>query len=122
MMRIRQNKNEYLLTGRQEIMEFKEIENKVLKTAEDYCEKYNIKLDEDFAVLKLYEEVGELAQSILIHRKKCRPEKYLSEEESKKELGKELADVLGLLIMVSHLLDVDLEDALNKKWIERTNK
>jgi len=103
-------------------MEFKEIENKVLKTAEDYCEKYNIKLDEDFAVLKLYEEVGELAQSILIHRKKCRPEKYLSEEESKKELGKELADVLGLLIMVSHLLDVDLEDALNKKWIERTNK
>ena len=103
-------------------MEFKEIKEKVIKTAENYCEKYNVKLDEDFAILKLYEEVGELSQDILIHRKKCRPEKYVSQEKSKEELGKELADVLGILITLSHLLDIDLEDALNKKWIERVKE
>lgn len=50
-------------------------------------------------MLKLYEEVGELAQYALIHRKKCRPEKYLSRAKAKEELAKELADILGLLIV-----------------------
>ena len=100
-------------------MEFKEIQKKVIEAGEDYGKRYDIEIDEDFALFKLYEEVGELAQSVLIHRKKCRPEKYLSEEESKKELSKEFADVLGMLIISAHLLDIDLEDAIDKKWISR---
>ena len=100
-------------------MEFKEIQEKVVENAIAYGKKYNIEIDEDFALLKLYEEVGELSQAVLIHRKKSRPEKHVSEEESKKELAKELADVLGMLIVNAHLLGVDLEDAINKKWITR---
>lgn len=100
-------------------MEFKELQEKVIKNAKEYCKKYNIELDEDFALFKLYEEVGELAQNVLIHRKKCRPEKYISEEESKDELAKELADILGILIVTAYLLDIDLEDAIDKKWINK---
>jgi NTP pyrophosphatase (non-canonical NTP hydrolase) len=100
-------------------MDFKELQKKVVENAIKYGEKYNIKIDEDFALLKLYEEVGELSQAVLIHRKKSRPEKHVSEEESKKELAKELADVLGMLIVNAHLLNIDLEDAVNKKWITR---
>ena len=100
-------------------MEFKDIEKKVVETAKDYGEKYNIKMDEDFAILKFQEEFGEFIKSYVIHKKKCRPEKYLSEEKSKEELSKELADVVGSAMFSAHLLGIDLEDAINKKWINR---
>lgn len=100
-------------------MEFKELQEKMLKTAEKYGERYNININEDFALLKLYEEVGEFAQAVLIHRKQSRPEKFLSEEKSKEELGKELADVVGMAVLNAHLLNIDLEDAIIKKWVDR---
>jgi len=103
-------------------MEFQELQKKIIQNAIDYGKKYNIKIDEDFALFKLYEEVGELAQDILIHRKKCRPEKHLPKNKSKEELAEELADVLGMVIVVSHLLNINLEDAIDKKWIKKKSK
>lgn len=100
-------------------MDFKELQKKVVENAMDYGKKFNVKIDEDFALLKLYEEVGELAQAVLIHRKKSRPEKHVPEEISKKELAKELADVLGMTIVNAHLLGIDLEEAINKKWLKK---
>ena len=100
-------------------MDFKQIQDKVVKNAIEYGKKYNVKIDEDFALLKLYEEVGEFAQAVLIHRKKCRPEKYISGEISKKELAKELADVMGMVIVNAYLLGINLTDAINKKWINK---
>ena len=41
-------------------MDFKELQKKVVENAINYGEKYNVKIDEDFTLLKLYEEVGEL--------------------------------------------------------------
>ncbi len=103
-------------------MDFKELEEKVIKNAKRYCRDCDIELDEDFALLKLYEEVGELAQSVLIHRKKCRKEKYVSKKESKEELAKEIADILGMLIVVSYILEIDMEEAIKKKWIAQLKK
>lgn len=99
-------------------MDFKELQEKVFQNALRYGEKNGVIIDQDFALLKLYEEAGEYMQAVLIHRKKCRPEKYLPEEDSKKELEKELADVLGMVITNARLFDIDLEDALkHKNWI-----
>jgi len=105
-------------------MDFKEFQEKIVENAINYGKKYNINIDEDFALLKLYEEVGEFSQAVLIHRKKSRPEKYVLEEESKKQLAKELADVLGMVVVNAHLLNIDLEKAVNEKWIgkERIKK
>lgn len=100
-------------------MEFKELQKKVIENAIKYGKKYGVKIDEDFALLKLYEEVGEFAQAVLIHRKKSRPEKHVSKEISKKELAKELADILGMVIVNAYLLDIDLEEAIDKKWINK---
>ena len=100
-------------------MDFEELQNKVVQNALDYGKKYNINIDEDFALFKLYEEVGELAQAILIHRKKSRPEKHVSTEISKQHLAEELADVVGMAIVNAHLLNIDLEEAINKKWINK---
>jgi len=99
-------------------MGFKELQEKVIQNAIRYGKRYNVKIDEDFALLKLYEEVGELAKDILVYRKKCRPEKYLSKKKSKEEIAKELADILGMIIVNAHLLDIDLEKAIKKKWLK----
>lgn len=100
-------------------MDFKKLQDKVVENAINYGKKYNVLIDEDFALLKLYEEVGELAQAVLIHRKKSRPEKHVAEEISRKEIAKELADVVGMAIVYAHLLDIDLEEAIDKKWINK---
>ena len=101
-------------------MEFKELQNKVVQNAFRYGKEYDIEIDEDFALLKLYEEVGEFAQAVLVYRKKSRPEKYISKENAKENLSKELADVLGMVMVNAHSLDIDLEKALKEKgWIDR---
>ncbi len=100
-------------------MDFNELQNKMVKNLMNYGKNYKIQIDEDFALLKLYEEVGEFAQAVLVHRKKSRPEKYLTEEKAKEELGKELADIIGMTIVNAHLLEIDLEKAIIDKWIDR---
>lgn len=100
-------------------MKFKELQDGVINNAISYGKTYNVEIDEDFALLKLYEEVGEFAQAVLIHRKKSRPEKHVTEDISKNELAKELADIVGMAIVNAHLLGIDLEEAINKKWISR---
>jgi len=100
-------------------MEFKTLEQKVVKNAFDYGKRHNIKFDQEFATIKLMEEVGEFTQALLIHQKKCRESKFVSEEISKQEMGYELADVIGMAIVNANLLDIDLEKAIDQKWIHR---
>ena len=100
-------------------MDFKELQAGVVKNARLYGEEYNIKIDEDFALLKLYEEVGEFAQAVLIHRKQSRPEKHVTEEISRQELAKELSDIVGVAMLNADLLGVDLEQTLLEKWVKR---
>ena len=38
-------------------MTFEEMQSSILKVAETYSERFNVKIDHDFAVLKLFEEV-----------------------------------------------------------------
>ncbi len=100
-------------------MNFKELQGKVVGNARDYGRKFGIPIDEDFALLKLYEEVGEFAQAILIHRRKSRPEKHVDEQTSKNALAMELADIVGMVMVNADILGIDLEEAITRKWITR---
>lgn len=99
-------------------MEFNELQEKIIKVEEKYGRWNKIDIDQEYALNKLYEEVGEFAQSWLIHRKKCRPSKIISELESKKMLAEELADIIGITIYNAHLLDINLEQAIEAKWFK----
>jgi NTP pyrophosphatase (non-canonical NTP hydrolase) len=98
-------------------MEFTELQTRVFSNATKYGEKYNVSIDEDFCILKLQEEVGELMQAILIARRKSRPEKFLPADEAKEEVAKELADVVGMAIVTAKVMDIDLLAALQGKWM-----
>jgi len=84
-----------------------------------YLENDKIALDDDYLMLKIGEEVGELMQAYLIYKKRCRQEKYLSPKEAKKSFAKELADVIGLVFIIVTVMDIDLDEAIDKKWISK---
>jgi NTP pyrophosphatase (non-canonical NTP hydrolase) len=103
-------------------MEFKELQEKIFAVERAYGKKFGIEIDEDYTLLKLYEEMGELSQALLINRKKCRPEKYPGAQVAKEKLAEEMADVLGLLVTNAKLLNIDIEEALQKKWLSRVRQ
>lgn len=100
-------------------MNFKTLEQKVVKNAFDYGKRHQIEFTQDFAAIKLFEEVGEFAQALLIHQKKCRESKFVDNDVSLQELGKEIADIVGMAIVNAHLLGINLEEAIDKKWINK---
>jgi len=100
-------------------MEFKEIQKKIIEKAKRYEKKHKLKLDENTAIIKLYEEAGEFAEALLIHRKKSRPEKHLPLKESKKKVSEELADIIGMVIINANNLGIDLEKAIKNKWLKK---
>ncbi len=100
-------------------MEIKQVKKDISKIFLNNAKRDNIKVDDDYLILKLTEELGEFVQSYVVHKKRCRPEKYLSSEESKKEMAKELSDIMGMVFVIAENLNVDIEEALVKKWITR---
>ncbi len=97
-------------------IKFSDIEEVVTTNVKHYGKKYNININHEFALTKFFEEAGELAQAILIHQHKSRPEKHLPPTESKKLVATELADVVGLAILIAQLYEIDLQSAMISKW------
>jgi len=100
-------------------MTLKVLQKKLVKNFFDYSQRHNIKVDQDLVTIKLFEEVGEFAQALLIHQKRCRESKYTTSKISQQELGKELADVIGLALVNAHILGIDIEKAIDEKWIHK---
>lgn len=98
-------------------MKIKEIQEKIINQFGVYCKKNDIRIDKDFIFAKLIEEVWELSQAILIHNKQCRKEKIVSEKISKYELEREFGDVAGMLFILAKENDIDIEKAIENKWI-----
>ena len=100
-------------------MTLDEMQDGILKVARAYGQRFDVSIDQDFAILKLYEEVGEYAQAVLIHRRKSKPEKHKSEAETKVMLGAELADIVGMAVLNASLFGLDLEKAIKDKWLNK---
>ena len=66
----------------------------------------------------LMEEVGEVAR---IMAREYGEQSYKSNSQ-KEDLGDEMADVLFVLMCLANQCDIDLEDALKKNLIKKTNR
>lgn len=98
-------------------MRFGELVKKVLAVYDQYASENGIVVNDDYAVLKLVEEIGEFSQAVIIQRGMCRTEKRLPPDQARKAVGAELADILGLTILCADRMGVDLEGSIRDKWL-----
>lgn len=80
-----------------------------------YAERFGIRRDLDWCILKLTEELGELTQAHLSRSGRTRTDGQASELSSRFE--DEMADVLGQLLVLAKLSGTDLYGALDRKWL-----
>lgn len=99
-------------------MRFTELCKQVLEVYDRYSAENDIPVNEDYAVLKLVEEVGEFSQAVIIQRGMCRAEKRVPPREAKAAVAAELADILGLTILCADRMGVDLQGAIRDKWLQ----
>jgi NTP pyrophosphatase (non-canonical NTP hydrolase) len=83
-----------------------------------YAEQFGIDRDDNWFVLKLQEEVGELTQAFLMRAGQAR-DKGLSPGELDREFRAELSDVLAQVLIMARHFDVDVQDELELKWLWR---
>jgi NTP pyrophosphatase (non-canonical NTP hydrolase) len=80
-----------------------------------YAERYGIRRDIEWCLLKLAEELGELTQAHLQRTGQARREFH--DAEMTERFEDEMADVLGQLLVLAKLSGADLDAALSRKWL-----
>ncbi len=96
-------------------MDIKDIQNKVVKVSDIYAKKCNINRDDDWYILKLQEEIGELTQIYLSESSRGRNVGVVP-EQLKQEFANELSDVIGQVLLIANHHNIDIEEALERKW------
>lgn len=85
------------------------------RASEDYARGFGIERDQDWFILKLQEELGELTQAWNRYTGRGRTGD-LSNETLHKALEDETADLLGHVLLLAYRYDLDLEGAVQRKW------
>lgn len=98
-------------------MDLKEITNKVSQICDIYVEKYNIQKNDDWFLLKIQEELGELSSVYLKLSQRGRINNQ-THSELEKNFQDELADVLAFVLLFARHKNIDIENALKQKWFK----
>lgn len=95
-----------------ERMDLRDLSAWVLRISDIYAAEHDIDRDRDWALLKMQEELGELTAEHLRLNGRARgaPDALA--------LGDEAADVLGMLLIYCARADIDLEQAMQRKWLK----
>jgi NTP pyrophosphatase (non-canonical NTP hydrolase) len=97
-------------------MDIQSLTEAVDQVSRKYTKKYNIAPDNDWFVLKLQEELGELIQSYLMMSGKAR-KKGKSEQKLKEDFAKEFADVFCHVLLLAKHNNIDIEKEIKNKWL-----
>jgi NTP pyrophosphatase (non-canonical NTP hydrolase) len=93
-------------------MTFSDLTASVLRISDIYAAEHDIDRDRDWALLKLQEELGELTAEHLRLTGRARG------TPDAQALGDEAADVLGMLLIYCAKAGVDLDRAMQRKWLK----
>ncbi|WDE99015.1 hypothetical protein PQO03_14350 [Lentisphaera profundi] len=99
-------------------MTLNELILEICRNADWYAEKFQVKVDKEFAALSLVKEIGQFAEARMIEQGIAI--KKLNDVESKDRMTQELVDIIALAIINADLHKIDLEKALKDKWIKKT--
>lgn len=97
-------------------MNIDELRDEVEQVSTFYAERHGIDRTDDWFVLKLNEEVGELTQAYLARVGQAR-DKGRTSEELDNDFRSELADVLAQVLLIARRFDVNLPDEIARKWL-----
>ncbi|HEX3785913.1 MAG TPA: hypothetical protein VHX38_40195 [Pseudonocardiaceae bacterium] len=97
-------------------MDLAELTDKLVAVSGGYARRYRVVQDDNWFVLKLQEEMGELTQAYLMRAGQAR-DKGLSAEEIEAHFRAEVADVVGQALVVARHFGVDPEAELERKWL-----
>ncbi|RZJ01796.1 MAG: phosphoribosyl-ATP pyrophosphohydrolase [Brevundimonas sp.] len=97
-------------------MHLKTLQADVLRISDIYAEQHGIERSADWALLKVQEELGELTAEHLRMSGRARGTADAG------KLGDEAADVLGMLLIYCDRVGIDLEQAMQRKWLHWLEK
>lgn len=97
-------------------MERSALQRDVESVSKQYASKFDIERTDDWFVLELTEGVGELAQAYLALSSRAR-DKCLSTDEMLAAFTDELADVLENVLPIAERFGVELDEAMQRKWL-----
>ena len=80
-----------------------------------YAEKFQIRRYDEFYLLKMQEELGELSRAFLELRGSEKQRKT-SPDELKKKFAADIAVLVGNALILAHHFDVDLEATIKEKF------
>lgn len=98
-------------------MEIKQVEKNLKTIIDGYAQKFDIKRDDDWYVLKIQEELGELTSTHLKLTSRGRMGQK-SKAELEQNLKDEIADVIAMTILFAEHKGIDVEQALKDKWFK----
>jgi len=104
-----------LLGGDTHGMELRELSEELEVISRVYARRFGVDRTDDWLVLKLHEEVGELTQAYLERSGRSR-DRGAAPDDVDAAFRAELADVLAQLLLVARRFDVDLDAELERKW------
>lgn len=98
-----------------------ELGDKVQRVSDIYARNCDIRRDDDWYVLKLQEELGELVAEFLRLSGRGRMKDMLP-ADARLALENEAADVLAMLLLFARNENIDLEAVLRRKWFAHLAK
>ena len=101
-------------------MKLNEIVEKVSKVSDTYSRNCKIDRDHDWYLLKIQEELGELTQQHLKLSSRGRTSGTLDQHQQ--NLEDEFADVFAQVLLYAQKFDINIVEALERKWFKWLNK
>lgn len=98
-------------------MELEELTQQVARVSERYAETFGFVRDDDWYVLKLQEEVGELTQSYLKLTGRARGAQPT--DALRAAFAAELADVVCHALLAAEHFGVEVTEAIREKWLSK---
>ncbi|WP_339333570.1 phosphoribosyl-ATP pyrophosphohydrolase [uncultured Maricaulis sp.] len=88
--------------------------DKIVRVSDIYAEHFGIDRSGDWPLLKLQEEIGELTQAYLTTTGRTRRP---ADAAARDQLALEMADALGMLLIMARAEGIDMDQAMQDKWL-----
>ena len=97
-------------------MDLHAVEEAVESVSRTYAAKFDLERTDEWFMLKLQEEVGELTQAFVDLNGMGR-DRGLSANDKREAFANECADVLAHLLLLARSQGIDLPAAIETKWL-----